>query len=171
MQRVFPIALFCMLLVGCGSGGNGGTVERSPDGKALIETEIGPDGAKVIEFTIRSGASGSLPAGLLPPEAAAEYARIASEVKLGDVGYYRYVGPSASMTTPAGQALPDVAGVPQRVERRTNGTRVTETFTYGTPPAAQTVAAPAASYAAPGNRQCSLRMTGGTGYTCVGPNG
>lgn len=165
MQRVFPIALFCLLLVGCGSGGNGGTVERSPDGKTLIETQIAPDGAKVIEFTIGSGASGSLPAGMLPAEAEAEYARIASQVRLGDVGYYRYVGPSASPTTPATQALPDVAGVPQTVTSQTTGTRTTTTYTYGTPPASA-AATPAASGAAP-SRQCDLQMTGGTGYSCA----
>ncbi len=65
-------------------------------------------------------------------------------------------------------AMPDVAGVPQRVETRTNGNRVAKTYTYGTPPAAQSTPAAAATSAAFGNRQCSLRMTGGTGYTCVG---
>ena len=164
-MRWVVVVACAAVLAGCSSGGTGGTVERSPDGKALFETQIAPDGAKVVEFTIGSGASGSLPAGLLPPEAAEEYARIASEVKPGDIGYYRYVGPT--MTT-ATQALPDVAGVPQTLTSQTTGTRTTTTFTYGTPPDSSAAAAPVvlASGAAPIG-QCHLQMTGGTGYTCA----
>jgi hypothetical protein len=159
MQNVVPIALFCLLLAGCGAGGGSGTVQETPDGKALIETEIAPDGAKVVEFTIRSGATGALPAGLLPPDAAAEYARIASEVRPGDIGYYRYVGPPGAA---AAQPLPDVAGVPQTLTSQTTGTQTTTTYTYGTPP---TAAVPASGpVRAP---ICNLQMTGGTGYTCA----
>jgi hypothetical protein len=66
--------------------------------------------------------------------------------------------PVSSVTT----ALPDVAGVPQTVTSQTNGTTTTETFTYGTPPAATA----AASGTAPA-RPCNLQMTGGTGYSCA----
>jgi hypothetical protein len=60
--------------------------------------------------------------------------------------------------------LPDVAGVPQTITTQTNGTTVTETFTYGSPPSA---AVPASGSArAP---TCNLQMTGGTGYICVAP--
>lgn len=135
MLRIACVTITCLQLVGCGSsGGNGATFEKSPDGKTLIETEIAPDGSKVIEFTIRSGASGTLPAGMLPPDAAAEYARIASQVKSGEIGYYRYVVPKGSATTPVTEALPDVAGVPQTTSTKVDGTKVTKTFTYGTPP-------------------------------------
>ena len=71
-MRFLGGAAVCFVLAGCvGGSGSGAVVEKSPDGKVLIETQIGPDGAKVIEFTFGSGASGSLPAGMLPPEAAA----------------------------------------------------------------------------------------------------
>ncbi|MGL5009616.1 MAG: hypothetical protein ACRC6I_07010 [Paracoccaceae bacterium] len=145
--------------------GGGGIVQRSPDGRVTIETEVAPDGAQVIEFTFGSGASGSLPEGMVPPAAAAEFARIASQVQPGDVGYYRYVGPAASATAPVTVALPDFAGVPSTLTSQTTGTRTTTTYTYGTPPASA-VATPAASGPAP-TRQCNLQMTGGTGYSCA----
>lgn len=171
MKPLFPLVVCGLLLAGCVSGGTGAVVEQSPDGKALIETQIGPDGSKVIEFTIRSGASGALPAGLLPPEAAAEYARVASGVKPGELGYYRYVAPKASTAVPPTQPLPDVAGVPQSVTTKTSGKTVSQTYTYGSPPArsapAATPARPVADTRYSGVPACSLKMVGGSGYACA----
>lgn len=171
MQRLFPLAVCCLLLAGCVAGGNGATTDTTPDGKALIETQVGPDGSKVVEFTIRSGATGTLPAGLLPPDAAAEYARVAAQVKPGELGYYRYVGPPASPSNPTTQSLPDVAGVPQSVTTKTDGKTVSQTYTYGTPPA-RTAPKKAPAKAAAGTTYsgvpaCSLTFSGGTGYVCA----
>lgn len=80
----------------------------------------------------------------------------------------RYDACLATVANDGAPALPDVAGVQLRVESRTNGNRVSKTYTYGAPPAGHAAPAAAAAYTASGNRQCSLRMTGGTGYTCVG---
>jgi hypothetical protein len=123
-----------------------------------------------MEFTIRSGATGTLPAGMLPPEAAAEYARIAAQVKPGDIGYYRYVGPKGT-AAPVTQQLPDFAGVPQSMTTKTDGTRTTKTYTYGTPPAERkskkVASEPKAQASYGGVPACSLTMVGGTGYACA----
>ncbi|GAB1364505.1 hypothetical protein MASR1M32_37410 [Rhodobacter sp.] len=174
MRGLFTLAVCGALLAGCGSGGNGAVVERSPDGKAAIETQIGPDGSKVIEVTMGSGAANSLPAGLLPPEAAAEYARIASALKPGEVGYYRYVSPGATTAAPVTQSLPDLAGVPQSVTTKTDGKTVTQTYAYGTPPANSApkpaAARPVADTSYSGVPACSLTFSGGSGYACAYSN-
>jgi hypothetical protein len=72
----------------------------------------------------------------------------------------------SAASVPVAVALPNVAGVPQTQTSQTTGTRTTTTFTYGTPPGSASAAAQSANGTAP-TRQCSLQMTGGTGYSCV----
>lgn len=63
--------------------------------------------------------------------------------------------------------LPDVAGGSQRVETVRAGNTVTETYTYGTPPAAKAASTPARQ-GGTGGRYCNP-LTGGTGYGCARP--
>ncbi len=61
-------------------------------------------------------------------------------------------------------ALRDIGGIPQKIETKVTGpTTKTETYTYGTAPAAKTVAKPVASSAP---RGCTYAMVGGTSYVC-----
>lgn len=73
---------------------------------------------------------------------------------------------AATSTTPAS------VGASQQSAIETNGAVVTETYTYGTPPAARLsaptqAAAPSSSSRLAAPQPCRLEMTGGTGYTCA----
>jgi hypothetical protein len=87
-----------------------------------------------------------VPGGSVSPDAASAVNSCIEDTVLGDTA----------------SALPNVAGVPQTITTQTNGTTVTETFTYGTPPSA--AAATSGPARAP---MCQLQMTGGTGYSCA----
>jgi hypothetical protein len=77
----------------------------------------------------------------------------------------RYQRCLATVASTGGQPLPDIGGVPQRIETNANGGRVVQTYTYGTPPAAGQASRSGAYASQP--RQCSVEMFGGTGYRCV----
>jgi hypothetical protein len=74
----------------------------------------------------------------------------------------------AAQGTIGGASLPGVAGVPQSVSTtEVSGSRVTKTYTYGTPPVAASAPGGVRSVASAGRGKCRLQMTGGTGYMCV----
>ena len=72
----------------------------------------------------------------------------------------------AVFETPPQQSLPTVAGVPQSVTTKTKGAMATETYTYGSPPAQKTVAAPPPQTSYRAAPTCRMTMVGGTGYAC-----
>ncbi len=72
-------------------------------------------------------------------------------------------------TVMGNSALPDVAGVPRRVETVRTLKSITDSYTYGTPPAPATTPTASQSGMTSRPRQCNLQMTGGSGYRCVNP--